>query len=207
MPASTERWSADPLASPPVRAFIGILTPTAAPLLEALRADPDLTALPVRWLTTDGLHLTLAFLGEVPRQALLDSWPAIAAEAARHPPVSVQVGEPEPFSDPQRPRLVAAPLQGDLPLLQRLQAGLAAAVETAGYTLEERPFRAHVTLGRLRAPLLRGQAAALGVALRARQWGSGRWFTVREVALMRSELFPDGARYSVLAVAPLGEKR
>jgi RNA 2',3'-cyclic 3'-phosphodiesterase len=176
-------------------------------MLEALRADLNLQTLPVRWLAPEGLHLTLAFLGEATSRELAAAWPALAQVAARHHPAPLALSQPEPFPDARQPRLVVAPVQDGRGALQAIQAGLVTALAEAGYDLEDRAFRPHVSLGRLRPPLLRGQPAAIAAALRAQQWPGGGAFTARSVCLMRSDLFPDGARYTVLAEAPLGPAR
>ncbi len=207
MQAASRLPSDYPADEPLVRAFIGILVPPAAELLESLRSDAALATLPVRWLAPEGLHVTLAFLGEVPRRSLAASWPALAAEADHHRSATLRLAEPEPFPDAQRPRLVVAPLRGDMATLEQLHAGLTDVLGASGFAVDERPFRAHVSLGRLRGPLLRGQAAELSAALRSQSWDLGGPFVARQVVLMRSDLFPDGARYTVLAEAAMAEKR
>lgn len=191
----------------PLRAFVGIVVPQAAAMLEVLRADADLQALPTRWLMPEALHITLAFLGESPGRQLAECWPRLAAELAEHRPLRLLLQEPEPFPDAQRPRLVAAPIQGDRPALAALHASLNTALAECGYALDDRPFRPHVSLGRLRPPLLRGQAAAIGAALRAHHWDGTGTFIADRVTLLRSDLFPDGARYTALAESTLDGRR
>jgi 2'-5' RNA ligase len=77
---------------------------------------------------------------------------------------------------------------------------LAATVETAlaaiGFPREERAFSPHITLGRVRDPRrlpALAEALAAGAAARFGQ------VKVDEVALMRSDLSPRGARYTPLA--------
>lgn len=190
-----------------VRAFVGIAAPPAAVMVEALRSDDELLTLPIRWQLPEGLHLTLAFLGETEGEVLLDAWPRVLDAAARCRPLPLQLHEPEAFPDSQHPRLVAAAVHGDRDDLAAFQRDVSAALAASGYEPETRAFRPHVSLGRLRPPLLRGQAAAISAALRARPWGGTDPFTARQVTLFRSDLFPDGARYTVLAEAPLGSGR
>jgi 2'-5' RNA ligase len=72
------------------------------------------------------------------------------------------------------------------------------ALEPLGWAPQTRPFSAHVTLGRVRAPrAARRLAAALAAGTPA-----GRQ-PVTHVALMRSVLSPRGARYTELAALPL----
>jgi len=190
-----------------VRAFLAVLVPSAATLLEALRGDADLQMLPVRWQMTEGLHLTMAFLGESSSRRLAAAWPSIARAMQRHRPAALALLQPELFPNVRLPTVVAAPVQDARGVLQAVQADALRALEDAGYNLDDRAFRPHVSLGRLRPPLLRGQAAAIGSALRVRQWCGTGAFTAQSVCLMRSDLFPDGARYSLIAEATLGEQR
>ena len=81
-----------------------------------------------------------------------------------------------------------------------LAAGIADALEPLGFAPERRPFRGHVTLGRVRsprgfAPLARELDAAAGATF-------GRW-TASHVVLYRSHLRRTGSVYEALAVLPL----
>jgi len=82
----------------------------------------------------------------------------------------------------------------------RLARSVDGALAGQGFAPEERPFSGHVTLGRVREP---GRDRHLASALAA---GAGHRFgrlTVDRFALMRSELSPRGARYSIIAAWPL----
>jgi 2'-5' RNA ligase len=74
--------------------------------------------------------------------------------------------------------------------LEQLAAAVEHGVVATGFEPEERRFRAHLTLGRLRGrrqPAMRGLAAPAGTACE-----------VAEVVLYRSELKPSGAEYTPL---------
>lgn len=82
-------------------------------------------------------------------------------------------------------------------IARRVEKGLAG----VGFPPEERPFAAHVTLGRIREPR-RDPDLAAGLAA-----GAGRDFgrlTIDRICLMRSDLSPRGARYTEIAAAALG---
>ncbi|MEM9608906.1 MAG: RNA 2',3'-cyclic phosphodiesterase [Actinomycetota bacterium] len=89
-----------------------------------------------RWSRRENLHVTLRFLGEVDVDA------AIAAVAAvRHPPVEVVLG---PAAGAMFGHVLAAPVAG--------VDGLAAAVRASTVDLvpdDKRPYRGHLTLGRV----------------------------------------------------------
>lgn len=189
-----------------VRAFIAVPVPSAAPMVEALRSDNDLTTLPVRWLGLEGLHVTIAFLGDCSTRELAAAWPRVTRALAGRRPLTLTLGTPELFPDAQHPRLVVAPVSDSRNSLQSAQTGIVESLKEIGVALGDRAFRPHVSLGRLRPPLLRGQTAAIAGALRARSWSGVGAFDATSVCLMRSDLFPDGARYTILAEATLGAR-
>jgi 2'-5' RNA ligase len=68
--------------------------------------------------------------------------------------------------------------------------------------MEGKAFRPHITLARVKAPLGRDAARALGAA--ARQVRYAGETEVRTVDLVRSTPGPGGSRYAVVEAAPLG---
>jgi 2'-5' RNA ligase len=92
-------------------------------------------------------------------------------------------------------------LGGELHRLQALQEEIARVMKRFGVAAPSERFHPHLTLGRTRpnvpvandlAQLIRERAAPRPVS-----------WSVREVVLMRSELGPSGARYTVLSSIPL----
>ncbi len=207
MAAAVERPGLELSGTGVVRAFLAVLVPSAVATLEALRSDADLQALPVRWQAPEGLHLTLAFLGETPHRQLAAAWPAVASVAREHRPIPLTLLQPELFPPGRHPIVIAAAVQDARGALQAVHTQVTEALREAGYALDERQYHPHVSLGRLRPPLLRGQAAAIAAALHARQWPGAGGFPAPAICLLRSDLFPDGARYTVLAEAALGAPR
>ncbi len=73
---------------------------------------------------------------------------------------------------------------------------MSAGLEAAGvYTPEKRPFRAHVTIARLRPRVRPPRTAALDL--------EPLEFVGRSLTLYVSRLHPSGARYEPLATEPL----
>lgn len=184
------------------RCFIAVALP--ASLREAireflLRRAPAVGG--VKWVGAEHLHLTLKFLGEVGRERIPAVAGALDAALAGFAPFPTRLHAAGAFPSPARPRVVWIGVAAGAAEL----AALAAAVETAlsplGFPPEDRPFAAHLTVGRVKAPP-RDPAAlpALIDAVRDRTWGE---FVVPEVHLMRSELFPEGPRYSILHTTSL----
>jgi len=91
---------------------------------------------------------------------------------------------------------------GEREELGRTAAAVASALVPLGFPAEERPFRGHVTLARVRSP--RG-LQPLGEAIAAGSDADlGEW-TARDVVLYRSHLRPSGAVYEPLARLPFAE--
>jgi 2'-5' RNA ligase len=87
--------------------------------------------------------------------------------------------------------------EGDA-LLSQLAASVGALLAPIGYPPEDRPYHAHLTLARLKAPTdLRPAVAALGPGPVGRPW------TVEEVVLFQSKTGHAGTEYTARARFPL----
>ncbi len=155
----------------------------------------------VRWVRTGHLHLTMKFLGECPDGA--DARVAAAAHEslAAVAPFDVTVGGTGAFPNFRRPRVVWLDMHPPAPLAavaRRLDDALA----PMGFATETRPFRAHVTLGRINDAVPREQVLSLQRTLGAVH---DSWtLAVREVILMRSTLSQEGPTYVALHHVALG---
>ncbi len=186
----------------PIRSFVAILLPedVRAGLggeIERLRPG----ARGVGWVAPDNLHVTLKFLGGVDPERLERVAAALAGTAAGGAPFDLALRGLGAFPSPTRPRVIWAGVAGDSPELATLASGVEAALAVLGFVPEGRPFSAHVTLGRVREPRRDPALAAALDAAAGRELGR---FRVERVALMRSDLSPRGARYTVLESWALG---
>lgn len=149
----------------------------------------------VRWVPAANLHLTLKFLGDVESGQVSRVANAIAGALEESPPVEVAFSGAGVFPPRGRPRVVWLDLSAGAEGITSLQREVERSLEPLGFLPERRPFTPHLTVGRVKnlrdaAPLLSAVAAA-----GEREWGG---FTASSVDLVRSELFPTGARYSIL---------
>ncbi|MDQ6885949.1 MAG: RNA 2',3'-cyclic phosphodiesterase [Gemmatimonadota bacterium] len=155
----------------------------------------------VAWTGEDRLHLTIKFLGDV-EDARIPSLRAAAKEvASRQRPQSIQVGGLGAFPNLRSPKIIWLGIAGSAPL-ELLHHDLESSCAELGHEVEGRPFRPHLTLGRVKRPLDVSTARALAVA--ARTVTLRRSVPVRSVDLMASMLGERGRQYSVLAELPLG---
>lgn len=119
---------------------------------------------PVRWTPAGHMHLTLAFLGEVQEASLEGA--AAAMRSVHGPSFEAEVGPVTGFPSKERCRVVVAEVRS--PQLDELAMELADALRRAGFSLEARPFRGHITLGRVTgsARILHGPEVDLRLAIR-----------------------------------------
>jgi RNA 2',3'-cyclic 3'-phosphodiesterase len=158
----------------------------------------------IRWVAIENVHLTLQFLGAVPEERLPDVEVAVRAAASAGRALSLEVRGAGGFPNARRPRVVWAGLAGDLAALGELVAELGRRLAPLGFPPEDRPFSAHLTLGRARegrgAP---GLAGALASAADVADAAGAPWRAI-EIVLFESHLSPKGPRYEALLRAPLG---
>jgi 2'-5' RNA ligase len=198
-----------------MRLFVAIELPDGA---RARLADLAQRLAPVTesvgWVAPEAYHLTLKFLGEVADEARKEVEAACAAAAAAvKGPFEVRLCGAGAYPSLRRPRVIWAGV--DAPeALARLAAAVEEELEPLGFPREKRPWTAHVTLGRVRAPHARRRprpgrkappddGAALGAAIAALAEFDGGTVPVREVSLMRSELRRTGAIYTPIGRYPL----
>src|SRR5260370_34388179 len=132
-----ERW----------RVFLAIEVPDA--VREALKEPLSALGLlgdSIRINSVERMHLTLHFLGHLPRGDVEQLPPALAPLVLQHERFLLDAQGVGAFPGIGRPRVVWARIAGaDLPRLIALQAELGAGLRSAGVNVEDR-FRAHLTL-------------------------------------------------------------
>jgi RNA 2',3'-cyclic 3'-phosphodiesterase len=175
----------------------------AQDLRRALReaTAPLRTLLPdAGWVAEDRLHLTLKFLGEQPESLIQPLAVAMNGIAARHWPVPMRLGGVGAFPNLRRPRVIWVGI-APTAKLELLQNDVEESCATLGLEVEGKPFRPHLTIGRLRGT--EDRAAVRELAGVAREIRFRADTIISTIELVHSTLTPDGPRYAHLASAPL----
>jgi len=162
----------------------------------------------VRWSDPSGLHLTLAFLGELDDERLMAAREATATAARLGQPFHIAIGKLGYFGPAWAPRVVWAGLGGETAKLLAIQGALARELERHGFAREERPFAPHLTLARLKERLAPQMLETLMRAIAApeRETALGVGMRVERLSVMKSELARPAAIYTCLAEYALGKK-
>jgi RNA 2',3'-cyclic 3'-phosphodiesterase len=187
-----------------IRTFIALTLPEP---LTSLVSEVQLTlkgqGLRIAWVPPGNVHLTLKFLGDI-EPIDIDPISAVMSECAlQMVPLALSVKGLGVFPDLRRPRVVWLGITGDMPQLIAFQQDLDARLVAIGkgrFKPEERPFKGHLTLGRIKARL------DSGILLKAlRETGRvAHAFTVDAVHLIQSRLTPSGSIYMPLRSVMLG---
>lgn len=159
----------------------------------------------VRWVDPAGAHFTVKFLGDVGRGDLPAVAQATAPAAAAVEPTSVRVAGLGTFpdNDGRPPRVLWAGIHGQLDPVLALHADLDERLAPRGFAREDRPYRPHVTLGRVKGRRNVAALRQLVATHRDAELGSMR---VHELVLLRSHPRADGAHYERLQTFPLGDR-
>jgi 2'-5' RNA ligase len=148
-----------------------------------------------RAVPPENLHLTLKFLGRVEGDSVDAVSRAVAAVAARARPFRARLDGVGAFPNERRARVAWAGLRDEAGELRALAAAVSGAVEPLGFAREEREWRAHVTIARVKPPAPAPRLAEMAVAPLT--------FEVRALTLFSSTLGRPAARYTPLAEHPL----
>jgi RNA 2',3'-cyclic 3'-phosphodiesterase len=163
-------------------------------------------ALPrVRWVDPSGIHLTLAFLGELDDAQLERAIEATTLAARQVQPFTYRLTRLDIFGSPRLPRVIWMGIEEDSGSLARLHSLLQHELARSGFETDKRPFSPHLTLARIKAPLVPDDQQRLQEILMGKQSGvvSPHGYTVEYVNVMKSELLRSGAHYTCLRACPL----
>ena len=161
---------------------------------------PDL-----RWVDPAGIHLTLAFLGELSDEQLVEAMQAAELAARKVPSFDYRLSQPGVFGSPRQPRVIWIGIDEPTGRLLKLHQVLNQELEQRGFEVDKRPFSPHLTLCRIKAPLKPDEQQRLQRLIAARNViSSSSTYHVHHLSVMKSELLRAGARYTALQDFPLG---
>ena len=184
-----------------MRTFLAVFPP---PLVQAAIADRiERARVPgdgISWVKRDNLHYTMRFLGELSPARVERASRAAAAAVVGASAFDARLGPAGAFPDFRRPRVLFFGLEEGAAALEILARSLDEALRREGFGPPDKPFRAHLTIGRVREPAGRSLEGTLG-PLRE-EWGELR-FAVQSLTLVESRLDPRGSIYRPIGEYPL----
>lgn len=147
------------------------------------------------WSKPENVHLTLKFFGNVSP----DNLPLISAAASRvikdSSSFSIRIGGTGVFPKRSRPQVLWVGVEDSSDRLADLQRRLEEEFAHEGFPKENRGYRPHLTIARLRQPEDARQLAEAHIQTKF----SFIDVRVNEFVLFRSELSPKGSQYTAIS--------
>ena len=144
----------------------------------------------VRWVRPEQMHLTLRFLGDSDTGKLPAVQAAMDAVAASNASFEMRLGGIGCFPNRNRPRVIWVGLSGEEARLLSLVVALEEELAHLGWDPEGKPFRAHLTLGRVK-----DERGAQGI-----EWAADVQplaIPIKAIHLIESQLRPAGPVYTL----------
>ena len=179
------------------RAFIAIDLPDSVrSSLETAQETLKSYGFRIKWVRPQSIHLTLKFLGNIDvaqTDAIVNAMDLAAkgCTALTLAPSGVGV-----FPNVRRPRVIWVGIGGQLDPLKNLQRALEVQLADLGFPSESRPFKGHLTLGRVKGKIA---AHRLQTALSDLEMFESNSFEVNQIILFKSQLQSSGAVYTKVA--------
>ena len=156
----------------------------------------------MRWVRDDGLHITLKFFGEVTSDRLESIEEVLQFATAGMGPIELTLSGGGAFPSSARPRVLRLEVTAG-PELELLQDRLERGSERIGFPPEGRPFRPHITLGRVRE----GHRLPPGAMQQVESLPNGNPFLADQVVLFESRQTPRGPEYTARLAQSLAAAR
>ena len=168
-------------------------------ILKLRKAVPDVAA---SWSRVENIHLTLKFFGNV----ALDRIPAISAPASRavgeFSSFPIGIGTTGVFPRPSRAQVLWIGVSDPSGKLSALQARLENECAAEGFPKENRAYRPHLTIARIRKP----EGARRLVDAHLQMNFPTTDIELNELIVFRSELSPKGSNYTAISTHPICEQ-
>lgn len=158
-------------------------------VLELIKANKNK---PIKWVEQDNFHLTLHFLGSVPEEKISLINDALEPIAAKFPSLKFRLAPViSAFPDINDPKIIFLEMKelNDGKTI-RLHKEIGEKLKNSGYEIDYRPFRLHLTLGRVKFPTV----------IKIPNFTiPNSEFLIQSIDLMSSELTPVGPIYSKIS--------
>jgi 2'-5' RNA ligase len=175
--------------SPPVKEYLKTIITDMAPRVSG-----------VKWVKSEGQHITLKFFGEIEEAVAAHIREKLSALENEFEPFEATLKAVDAFPSTKRARVVVVTLEKGVDIAKAIFHDIEDALYSLGMEKEKRDFTPHITLGRRKeqAPLLDRDIPGLNELS----------FIVDRIVLFKSTLTPQGAIYTkVWEIGLKGEKK
>lgn len=193
-----------PSDNPKLRLFIALPLPSEVEqklgqIIEELRPQGG----NVKWAKPGNIHLTVKFLGDTDQKLVPKISEGVDGVAARSSAVSAVIDTVGGFPNLKRPRVIWAGASEGIEAAGKIAREVDLAMRQLRFEKEKRPFKAHLTLGRVR----QGRSVDELTGVLQRYKFEPIPLLLDRLTLFKSTLTPTGPIYDILHEAPLGQER
>jgi 2'-5' RNA ligase len=153
----------------------------------------------VKWVSSENIHITLKFLGDTEESLLSAIQERLSKKLFNYKPFCIRISGAGSFPPGKHPRVIWVGID-ESSALKTLHGEVESGMRELGYAAEERPFLAHITVGRVKSGRRLSDVAKKLAESREIEIGN---FEVKSIKLMKSELGRGGPVYTCLAEIPL----
>ena len=184
-----------------IRTFVAVLiAPEIRQKIADVQGQVKKLAPDVKWVAPENFHVTLKFLGNVHEDAISDVCTAVDNAAQLFSPFDLSISGLGAFPSVSRARIVWVGTKNGRDQLIALATAVDKNLAQLGFEREDKDFKAHITIGRVKTSRSLGKLAEGIREIDASDMGTQR---VVSVAVMQSELLRDGPVYSPLSESKL----
>jgi len=182
-----------------MRAFIAIELPSDIKNAISKMQDKLKTSLPkISWVKPENLHLTLKFLGEISPEQLGNINQITTETVKTITEFKIKLESLGVFPNVARARIIWIGTDQMPKALEQIAQQLETRLAELGIPKEERPFRAHITIGRIKHQLILSDLEKGINQVKNDLVYENLEFTTRGITLLQSTLGKDGPTYTVL---------
>lgn len=153
----------------------------------------------IRWIKPQHLHITLQFLAQIKVEDTLKLIENVSINAKKIMPFDIQLGSIELFPNPQQPKIISIHVIPNN-FLSELSSSIGIGIHSTNYKTETRPFRGHLTIGRI-------TAKHKNFILPEIKMPQLEKIYVKEIVFLRSEPKPTKLKYSLLKKISLANSK
>ena len=165
-------------------------------ILRLRKEVPDVTA---SWSSVENIHLTLKFFGNVEVKRIEKISAAAERVVRQFSTFRIGVGETGVFPRPSRPQVLWIGVNDPSGQLSALQEKFENECAAEGFAQEDRSYRPHLTIARMRKPEGARQLADAHLQMKFETIE----VELKELVVFRSELSPKGSKYTAISAADL----
>ncbi len=179
-----------------IRTFIAFKLPkNIISSIKKMQEDIKSYAFKIRWVNPAKIHLTLKFLGNINYTDIEKIGETLINTVNGYAPVSLAVKGADVFPCIKRPRVIWVGITGEVEKLAGIQKDIEENLKKLGFPREKRPFKAHLTLGRIKGKF---DPKKLLDAMKKNEEFESELFIADKIFLFKSDLKPTGSVYTEL---------